>query len=144
MLSSKRGFFSKNGQVTIFIIVGILLLALIGFGSYYYSSGTIQEIVVESDQALDLEKLKPPVKLQVEYCLEKSTSEAIYFVGLQGGYYDPSPQNQFQFQAFIPYYYYEKKVHVPELNIIEAELGKAIQVFLGPCLNDITDIFFFF
>jgi hypothetical protein len=122
----------KRGQVTIFIVVGILILGITA-GLFYFSS---KIKTLEQDNLLKIEELKLPVKSQVNYCIENSVEEAVFYVGMQGGYYFSPPVSEQYWGGFIPYYFYEEESHVPEVGLLEEQLAKAVKYFLPFCLDE--------
>src|SRR3989344_3975401 len=71
----------KRGQVTVFIIVGILILAVAG--SYFYLRNEVFEADTPVTEATTLDS----VQLYVEGCLDKVANEGLKLIGQQGGYY---------------------------------------------------------
>ncbi|MFA6461215.1 MAG: hypothetical protein WCV90_03025 [Candidatus Woesearchaeota archaeon] len=131
---------SKKGQITVFIIVGIIIL-LISALFFYLSNQKIEPLVQNTPGELSLEGYKAPVKAQVEYCLDYTTSEAIRYVSLQGGYYQASEVYQYQFGAFIPYYYSQNKTLIPDQSKVEEELALAIKATLPTCLDQLNYLY---
>ncbi|MBR9683881.1 hypothetical protein GOV03_05065 [Candidatus Woesearchaeota archaeon] len=121
----------KRGQVTVFIVVGILILAITGATLYLSSMFK----TVEQDNLLKLEELKAPVKSQVNYCIEKSMMDGIFYVGMQGGYYFPAAVSEQYWGGFIPYYFYDEEEHVPSMGELEEQLSTAVKFFLPACLD---------
>ena len=69
----------KRSQVTLFIIIGIVLLFLV-LGILYMRA------ILEPDGPILAEK--DPVKLYVEQCLGIVSEEALGYIGMQAGYVD--------------------------------------------------------
>jgi len=77
----------KKAQITIFIIIGIIIL--LGFGTYVYISGSQKAETIPSETIIE----KIPVQFQpigvfVESCLIKTSAEALDKIGKSGGYTD--------------------------------------------------------
>lgn len=88
-LSEKRGSISKRGQITLFIIIGISIVVLVGIYFMLKSQGTI----LETENELDLQAEKvgiefSPIQGYVDNCIYSLSKEAVKKVGLQGGYVD--------------------------------------------------------
>ena len=84
MITNKH---KKRGQITIFIIIGILFFATFGIGAYFVSTA----LKTTSEQQLDKinQDLFQTSGLE-EYtnrCLQKSLEDGIKQLGLQGGYF---------------------------------------------------------
>ena len=76
---------NKKGQITIFVIIGLVMLVLIGAGIYYYNQQAIEEIpeeIITRDRSPELLQ----VRSQIEYCLELLGEEALRQVGLNAGH----------------------------------------------------------
>ncbi len=114
--------FSKGAQVSIFIIIGFILIIV---SSFLFYNGDY-EIFVSHDS-----KLKNQISDVVEECLESSAKEGVFLLGFQGGrinisgpkYLDPNNYVDFGFK--IPNWDSESN-DIPTINFMEAELDKYI------------------
>lgn len=130
----------KRGQLTIFIIIGILLLVVTA-GVYFASSVMLKEKIAAEAEQVDVDTA--PIKMFVEQCLSQAIDEGIFLVLSQGGYYDFVDANLFRFAEEgekeilqIPYYFYGQKKNIPELKIIELETEKAGERFFTGCTEN--------
>jgi len=119
-----------KGQISVFIILGIVLVAIVL--SYFYlihPAGISAEGPQTDTQS---------VKLFIDSCLGETTRAGIYLVGHQGGYLDvPSPYvNLLPLKA--PYYYYEGKLAIPEKGAIEREISTYVNANIEKCLSNFT------
>ncbi|MEK6969813.1 MAG: hypothetical protein AABW48_05285 [Nanoarchaeota archaeon] len=120
----------KRGQITVFVIVGILILATIFVAVYYSQLNTIKP-----QKQPEISYLKS----YVENCLERSTVEGMYQVFAQGGYYEfPVDVQIFEFteedeKLQVPVYFQNEKAYLPALEIIEKEVAKATEQELLNC-----------
>ncbi len=153
---------SKRGQVTIFVIIGLLIL-IITAGIIYFSKAKVTE-------ELKIEEASP-FKAEffvsfIDNCLEKSVIEGIYLVFSQGGYYEFTPEqehfNQVNEQIIsfppslginvfavesekeaenekealqVPVYFQNTKTNLPAITSIEREIAKASRSFFLSCIN---------
>ena len=80
--------FKKKGQITVFIILGIvILLGVIGF--IYILNKKIDEIKVPVERvAIDLPNWAEPINLYVEECIQTIAIKGFKNVGEHGGYID--------------------------------------------------------
>ncbi|MBI1969946.1 hypothetical protein HYS48_04595, partial [Candidatus Woesearchaeota archaeon] len=69
----------KRGQITVFIIIGIFLLAAVAVFLYLKQDRTGLEI----EQAIPEEFM--PIKHFVEECIQKYAQQGILLMGVQGG-----------------------------------------------------------
>ncbi|MEK6983957.1 MAG: hypothetical protein AABX33_05265 [Nanoarchaeota archaeon] len=80
----------KKGQVTLFLILGLSLIAV--FGAVYYFGGYKTATTAKTQaQAAGSSDAKDIVKSYAENCLKKVTEEVLFNkIGVQGGYINPS------------------------------------------------------
>lgn len=74
-----------------------------------------------------------PIHSYVESCIEKTTLDALDFIGLQGGYFIVQKPFTNYFGVNIPYYYYEGKNLMPREERIEEEISNYINTELVFC-----------
>jgi len=126
----------KSGQITIFVIIGIIILFIIlGFLFMLGSFGkdnleTKEEKIIESTQ------LAGDVQNYVESCIEKTGEDALIFVGKQGGYYDLPEFSDNSLN--LPYYFYDDQDISPNKEIVEEELAKYMSEMLFFCVEKFT------
>ncbi len=118
---------NKKGQLTIFIIIAILIIAIIGL--FFVFRGEIGKKEVVSPEAA-------PVKNFVEECIYDTGENALYFIGLHGGYY-VSPK--FSTLLGIPYYIKDNKTLMPSKEKIEIEIAKYVDEALPLCIGNFTE-----
>src|SRR3989344_8560770 len=83
---------SKSSQVTLFIILGVIIIALAG--GYFFAGGNISlKESIHPDVA--------PIHDFVSSCLEYSARESIIAAGLSGGYY---PRSEKATSSGVVYY----------------------------------------
>ena len=121
----KRG--SIRGQVTIFIIVAIFIVA-----------GGILFFVFKDDLGIGKKNNEDvnSVNLIVNSCLEKTTREGINYVALHGGYFEIPTALKFPyFTDKYAYYYINSQKHIPTEETIASELKKYILFNFKSCIN---------
>ncbi len=127
---------AKKGQVTIFIIVGILLLL-----------GVVLVILIKKEVVqLTPEELSLPEEGRVEdivrNCVYRLGNEALFTLGLQGGYidvpselsYDGSTHLRLSPVHVIPYWAVGMDVRIPSPQEIEQRLNEYLQKNLQSCV----------
>jgi hypothetical protein len=115
-----------KGQVTVFIILGIVILGI--FSAFYFLRG---------EQTIDTPGVfwQDAIRRFTETCMKNTAEEGIYFLGLQGGYFDP--ENDVTFFSFdTPIYLAPNQENVPDLKDIEEGLNYYIQENLVHCTNN--------
>ncbi|MBI4980003.1 hypothetical protein HZC30_00430 [Candidatus Woesearchaeota archaeon] len=88
---SKKRSFGSSGQVTIFIILGILLL--FGFLSMMYLTGSVKQEQLKTEQTKFTSNLfqKEAMRLYVEDCLEDELENGLILLGKQGRIWEDQP-----------------------------------------------------
>ena len=127
---------NKRGQITIFILLGLILL--IGFSLVIYlKSGEVKEFETRKISGLPLSLA--PVKNYIDLCIEEVAVPGIYLLANKGGYiYDY--EKILLTEEVQPAYHleYEKEV-APTKEFMENELSKFISDSLKLCLNNLND-----
>ncbi|MBS3079693.1 hypothetical protein J4218_06225 [Candidatus Pacearchaeota archaeon] len=130
----KRGY--VKGQISIFIIVGILIgvIGIFGYGLKVQHDDAI------SNEFFSQEELKPQIEniqSNVFMCLYEPSKEGLRVIGVQGGYYN-KPDKIFDLgNEFIPYYYYEGNFLMPSSEKIADELESLVEDKVDVCLNEL-------
>ncbi len=134
----------KRGQVTIFIVLGIVILASISFVYLVRTDYFKSEFEKERDKVKIPEQLAP-VNTFLESCLNSLASDAIKIVGANGGYYSNAPSdllprsvvNPFSnsLEVFngveIPYWFYESVNGIQTTQIpTKRDMAKGIQTYV--------------
>jgi hypothetical protein len=146
----------KKGQITIFVIIGVVILTLLLIILYF--SGIISTEKIQEEIAENIEII-PKFEFVEEYidnCLEETVKDGLLMLGNQGGYYNLPDKSSFAFSyesnyydeqnpylAFFidlsPFYFYEGKDLVPSISLIENELSDHIIDNLELCINDFEE-----
>ncbi len=139
----------KRGQITIYVILGIVILIVLGIVIYYTQQPATEGII----KSTTLPSQFAQVEAHIQGCLEQTTREGIAVVSQQGGYLtleDPTPLsivNEFSTSlATIPggsataYWYYEQSNRVPvnkepTKQTLQKELEQYIDTHLTNCLD---------
>lgn len=75
----------RKSQISVFIIIGILIIAIFGF--MYFITSEVGKIKLETqaNQILDTVLATTPVNYYITLCLEEATKSALNISGLKGG-----------------------------------------------------------
>lgn len=76
---------SKKGQITLFLLLGIVILGAFGFIFYLSQSSVEGESIRNENQLIATMQENQKVKAFVESCLDESIRDALYYSGMQGG-----------------------------------------------------------
>lgn len=123
-----------GGQVTLFIILGIVFVILIGLLVYFQ-----RDLFFKNE--LEKELSYPPevqeVRDHIQSCLDAGAENAVIDVGLNGGYFLP-PEQSFsddETGVNVPYYYLNGTVLVPSKEIVQDELSKLTDIYVESCIS---------
>lgn len=78
-------FKSKQGQLTAFVIIGLLLVGLSAILLFNTTSPQITKTKVQAEQIIKQLQKRPLVDY-ITLCLEEETKNAVKLLGLNGGY----------------------------------------------------------
>lgn len=127
----------KKGQVTVFIVIGIIILAAMAFFFFLREEFITGDLKVQ-DNLIELDALQ----FFVTDCLEEATIDAIYEVLNNGGYYE-LPTNEEIFnqlteeeQFELPYYFIDEESNLPSIETIQEEVAKAAESHFLSCINN--------
>lgn len=119
---------SKNAQVTLFIILGIVVLVSFALVFYLAKVGVLAQLL-----RLDITEvenyIEESLKFSAEYCLNK--------IGVQGGYY--IPQNYLEKQFSNIEYAYSFQDNFLSSDNLKTEIENCIQENMLACINDFKD-----
>ncbi len=116
----------KRGQVTVFIIVGLVILVLAAFLFRFSESIQPEKPIINNEKAA--------VTSFVESCIDEVTHEAIYVVSTQGGYYQVKLP-YYEHPLFDVPYYFDKKAFLPQKKEIELQVALFIDENLDICID---------
>lgn len=128
----------KKGQITIFVILGILILAIAIIAVYITQKSKeakLQEGLTETSR-LPIEMQEE--KTSIEECMSEVLQEAAIKLGINGGYINDKPEKTINYLGFDVAY-----VEAISKEKIESELGDYIKSEFGRCkdnakVNDAT------
>ena len=126
---------NKKGQVTVFLIVGIVLIAIAGMILFINKMGTVESLSTGEVTQRD------PVQSYIEDCLEEKLEEAIVLVALQGGSYG-IPENSVELtlqgsapSIYVPYYYTNEEIRIPNKDNLKEVIRTALEDNADECLD---------
>tara|TARA_Y100000310_G_scaffold337885_1_gene426104 strand:+ start:2769 stop:5165 length:2397 start_codon:yes stop_codon:yes gene_type:complete len=135
----------SKGQITVFIILGIILLGI--FSLFLYFSGSMIEDSVTSasrDVVEDVPSEFIAIQLYTESCIETTAKEALIILGQQGGHLYPTTVGEYSLSdpsnsdgvnldpLLIPYWHY---------NSMENGQSSVTVASLQPSLDDEDDYY---
>lgn len=117
----------KRGQVTVYMIVGLVILII--FGLIFYYRGIIFKSALEGKQVeiTSVPEQFKDVQKQIEDCTDKFVLDSVYSLGLRGGYFDRDKLKIIDYLGVnITYLHYGKTNYMPSINVMERELTNYI------------------
>ena len=90
----------KKSQLTLFIIIGIILVFTVAIVVYLQQQ--IELAGFEEDKISAISTEYQPVKIFVDKCLEEVAIPGVYYMGTQGGYIAPPLNSLFTENSIIP------------------------------------------
>ncbi|MBI2151423.1 hypothetical protein HYU21_01710 [Candidatus Woesearchaeota archaeon] len=156
----------KRGQVTIFIIAGIILLFT--FAGIFYATKVVKQDALSGEEVPTIAAVPlefQPVQSFTEDCLAETAKSGLVILGQQGGYIYPELIGKFSKveqseadgidleSAKIPFWYYNNEQNTankvtftslkPKLYAredatmsVEAQLGRFVKEKIGECLGE--------
>ncbi len=131
-----RFFPERKGQVTLFIIIGILLiLALI-----------LVSVIKRETAIVKPEEISPPEEGKVEdvvrFCLARLGMDSLQLMGLQGGYIEVPAEISSDGSSYlkiapflgVPYWTVGEQVNIPSLSELESRLSANLQRQIHGCV----------
>jgi len=123
---------SKTAQVTIFIILGIVIVGVVG-GVFYF----MNESKKSSEAYFSSAEVNPLIEnlySEIMSCHYAVSEMALDEIAVHGGYYN-APSESYDLESFVPYYYFEGKYLIPSKSKIEKELGKYVDDNFNDCFE---------
>jgi len=114
----------KKAQVTLFVVVAMLIVALVVLAVYFMG-------IKPQKASIDAE----PIKAYVQNCVESTGEDAIIFIGQQGGYSEV-PEKSI---GSYPYYFSGNQSYVPSKEEIEEQISLYINDMLPFCTQNFVD-----
>ncbi|MBS3110011.1 hypothetical protein J4227_05790 [Candidatus Woesearchaeota archaeon] len=126
----------KKGQITAFIIIGLVILFSVGLFFFIRSQTSVftPPEVVPKELA--------PIKELAEQCLGNSARDAVFLANSQGGYVkipaeiSTDPKKTVGYGMKIPLWYSQGEYRMPELADISQGIARHVQDNLVACLDN--------
>ena len=122
----------KKAAITLFIILGLVLLSITLFVYHYASKQeSLKNQIFETNEVpFD----KNQIKAHITRCIGSVGNDALEIIGVQGGYMDPDDYLSL-LSYDISYLYLEGKSLVPSVDAMEAEISAYVQENILECIN---------
>jgi len=124
---------NKKGQVTVFIIIGILIL--VGVSILIFFNGENEIMDDPSLNNFDRDSVNKFVQL----CIDSTTLEGIKFISLRGGFFQVPRPSINLFNVFeVPFYYFFDQKRDFSESIFSNQLSLYIEDNLNNCLKNFS------
>ena len=125
----------KRAQVTIFIIIGLIILALIFFGVYFRKE--IKETLMERAifKSIVVEENVREAVNYISNCINDVSDLAVTYVLAQGGWIKPRYYFEY-YPLLVGYWKYENKDTSPTLETIKKEMEDFVNFYVEECMAD--------
>lgn len=132
----KRGVNSKRSQISLFIILGIVIVVAIG-GLVYGLKIRNEAISNEFFSSVEIRPQVENIESNVILCMHEISRDGLKQIGVQGGYYN-KPGRFFDLnESFIPYYYYQGNFSMPDRDKVISELENFIEDKVNVCFDEL-------
>jgi hypothetical protein len=118
----------RKGQITLFIIIGAVLVIMTALIIFVVKGPTIIE---------EREKL-PSIQAYIENCLEEVSLDAAYLLAEQGGYIYFDSQPVYHDEIVAAYHYYEGEDVTVTKEAMEDHISAYVSLNLNRCLDDFS------
>ncbi len=127
--------FYKNGQVTVFLVVGIVILLLAALIFFITSESTIEELKIEEKEAAPV-GTKPALQSFIEDCIKETADPSLYLLAIQGGIIYPDETNQILLTDYgMVNYAWINGVKGLSKEKMEVDLAEYLEEYIDFCLN---------
>ena len=129
---------NKRGQVTIFLVVGIVLL-FVSAGVYMVvNKSQTGSFILEEEESHFKTGVGAPLVSFIENCIEERAVQGIEIVGLQGGFIFPTEDDVLLTEEILVGYVYKDNTKTIDKSFVENELGVYVDLTLNDCIQDFT------
>lgn len=130
-------FRDKKGQVTLFVIIGIIILLVAGVFIYARDNEPGTDIV---DNILD-GRNDASLEGYVKHCMSNIAEDAVMQIAIQGGYKTLTPPYFSTPQIKAPYYLKKGVIkEVPSIKEVEANLAAYMFLDLNSCVGEFEGV----
>ncbi len=121
---------NKKGQVTIFIIIAILIVASVALFFIFKDNIGIGE-TTNTQSAL--------IVNFVEECMDETLNDSIYSVAANGGYSGYSYLSRQLTESGVRYYFFRESNYMPSKSLVEDQIEEYFKRKFFVCINDFSD-----
>jgi len=127
----------KRGQVTVYIIVGLIAFIAIGLTLYVNQEYVKSLFEQQAAKLTGIPQQIQPIDQYMESCTKEISSISLDAVLMQGGYADPDEYVEIGIVR-VPYWY-DNKDKSPNLKFIETQMKEYISLALPACIDEYAE-----
>ncbi|MFH1682773.1 MAG: hypothetical protein ABIA37_03170 [Candidatus Woesearchaeota archaeon] len=128
----------RKGQITIFLIIGIVILAIFA-GVFYLVSYFQKEQLTAEERIPESLSISPRIKFFVESCLQEAAIPGIYLLGTQGGFIYPDDISQVLItEKSIINYGYLNGINQLSTAKMEEDIADYVEESINFCLDNFS------
>ena len=124
----------KRGQFTLFVVLGVVLLLVVGAVMYY--NGNLSSVYSSLSGGVSLPSQVQEVADHVQECVDTSAYEAVVNIGYTGGYYSLPALSYIDsnLSYVVPYYLYDGVDSSLSSDALSSELNAYISSLVTSCV----------
>ena len=127
---------SKRGQVTIFLVIGIVILLLSALFFYIFSQIKKAPLEIEAEEAQKFLGVPGTVQAYVEDCIKDTVDPSLYLLAIQGGVLYPDKDSKILLTDYgIVNYAWLNGAAGISITKMEQDLAAYLQEYLPSCLG---------
>ena len=129
----------KKAQVTIFIIIGILVMAAVTIFLVIRQQAAVMPAQAEAEIAAGAPADFRPAVIFTQKCLQRTLEDGIDIISRRGGYLDLPERSTVNASTNTAYYFYLEQDISPTEDVMKSELTKYLDTQLPFCLRNYAD-----
>ncbi|MBU0470897.1 MAG: hypothetical protein KKA62_00340 [Nanoarchaeota archaeon] len=128
---------SKRGQVTVFLVVGIVILLLSAAMFFIFSKVKTTPLEVEEKEAFESLGVKGQIQSYVESCMRETADPSVYLLASQGGIIYPEEDSKILLTDYgMINYAWINGVKGLSREKMEKDLGLYLEEYIDFCLGN--------
>jgi hypothetical protein len=126
---------NSKGQITIFVVLGIVILASVAIGYYIMASANQSAADTETKIVSKLPADVAEVRTAISECVQYSLEDAIAQAGLFGGYTEAKTDALFTGNDFANYAFHNGRKTLPSLQEIQNNIAAYMAGTIPACVD---------
>ncbi|MFC1691837.1 cadherin repeat domain-containing protein [Nanoarchaeota archaeon] len=128
---------NRKSQITVFIIIGIILLSISALTLYMTDKLKVDQTKAIFGEVAEVPYEMEPLKVYIEQCLKKTTIPGVYYLAFKGGDFTPLKNESVITENFeVSYGVYGGENTLPSVDDLSYQISSYIEVNLDNCIDD--------